>query len=142
MPWSFSAPRTTFSRTVRLSASMKCWCTMPMPRAMASAALARQLHATRVELTHCYGSARGCGNAPSPSRGSAGTVRSRGGLDLDGAVDDLLLRGVQLGLDVVDEATAGGQADTVLGERVGLVARQRLAVVHGLDEGVDTDVHV
>ncbi len=37
MPWSFSLPRTTFSRTVRLSASMKCWCTMPMPRAMASA---------------------------------------------------------------------------------------------------------
>ena len=37
MPYSFSLPRTTFSRTVRLSASMKCWCTMPMPRAMASA---------------------------------------------------------------------------------------------------------
>ena len=36
MPYSFSAPRTTFSSTVRLSASMKCWCTMPMPRAMAS----------------------------------------------------------------------------------------------------------
>ena len=31
MPCSFSAPRTTFSRTVRLSASMKCWKTMPMP---------------------------------------------------------------------------------------------------------------
>ncbi len=37
MPYSFSLPSTTFSRTVRLSASMKCWWTMPMPRAMASA---------------------------------------------------------------------------------------------------------
>ena len=34
--WSAPGPRTTFSRTVRLSASMKCWCTMPMPRAIAS----------------------------------------------------------------------------------------------------------
>ena len=31
-----SAPSTTFSSTVRLSASMKCWCTMPMPAAIAS----------------------------------------------------------------------------------------------------------
>ena len=31
MPCSFSAPSTTFSSTVRLSASMKCWKTMPMP---------------------------------------------------------------------------------------------------------------
>jgi len=31
-----SAPRMMFSRTVRLSASMKCWCTMPMPAAIAS----------------------------------------------------------------------------------------------------------
>src|SRR4051794_24805077 len=37
MPCSFSAPSTTFSSTVRLSASLKCWWTMPMPRAMASA---------------------------------------------------------------------------------------------------------
>ncbi len=39
IPYSFSLPRTTFSRTVRLSASMKCWWTMPMPAAMASAGL-------------------------------------------------------------------------------------------------------
>ena len=39
MPWSFSAPRTTFSRTVKLSASMKCWKTMPMPCLIASAGL-------------------------------------------------------------------------------------------------------
>jgi len=31
-----SEPRTTFSRTVRLSASMKCWWTMPIPAAIAS----------------------------------------------------------------------------------------------------------
>ena len=31
MPCSFSAPSTTFSRTVKLSASWKCWNTMPMP---------------------------------------------------------------------------------------------------------------
>ncbi len=37
MPCSFSAPSTTFSRTVRLSASMKCWNTMPTPAAIASA---------------------------------------------------------------------------------------------------------
>ena len=35
-PWSGSSPSTTFSSTVRLSASMKCWCTMPTPRAIAS----------------------------------------------------------------------------------------------------------
>ena len=34
-----SLPRTMFSRTVKLSASMKCWWTMPMPAAMASAGL-------------------------------------------------------------------------------------------------------
>ncbi|CAB4591482.1 unannotated protein [freshwater metagenome] len=31
-----SLPRMMFSVMVRLSASMKCWCTMPMPLAMAS----------------------------------------------------------------------------------------------------------
>ena len=31
-----SAPSTTFSSTVKVSTSMKCWCTMPMPWAMAS----------------------------------------------------------------------------------------------------------
>ena len=34
-----SSPRMMFSSTVRLSASMKCWCTMPMPAAMASVGL-------------------------------------------------------------------------------------------------------
>ena len=34
-----SLPRTMFSRTVKLSASMKCWWTMPMPASMASAGL-------------------------------------------------------------------------------------------------------
>ena len=32
-----SLPSTTFSSTVRLSASMKCWWTMPIPSAIASA---------------------------------------------------------------------------------------------------------
>ncbi len=36
MPCSRSAPSTTFSSTVRLSASMKCWNTIPMPCLMAS----------------------------------------------------------------------------------------------------------
>src|SRR3954467_3164898 len=107
----------------------------------ASATLARQLRATRVELTHCYGSTGGLSRPPRRARVPAGTVRSAG-LDLDGAVDDLLLRLVQLGLDVVDEATAGGEADTALGEGVDLVAGQRLAVVDGLDEVVDADVDV
>ena len=63
-------PRTTFSSTVRLSASMKCWCTMPMPAAIASAgewkrhllavdadrALVRALHA--VQDLHQRGLAR------------------------------------------------------------------------------------
>ena len=31
-----SAPSMTFSSTVKFSTSMKCWCTMPMPTAMAS----------------------------------------------------------------------------------------------------------
>ena len=30
-----STPRTMFSVTVSVSTSMKCWCTMPMPRSMA-----------------------------------------------------------------------------------------------------------
>ncbi len=37
MPCFLSAPSTTFSSTVRLSASMKCWKTMPTPAAIASA---------------------------------------------------------------------------------------------------------
>ena len=44
-----SAPSTTFSSTVRLSASMKCWCTMPMPAAIASPA-SRKLHLPAVDL--------------------------------------------------------------------------------------------
>ena len=35
-PFVGSEPRTMFSHTVRLSASMKCWNTMPMPALMAS----------------------------------------------------------------------------------------------------------
>ena len=31
-----SLPRTMFSATVKTGTSMKCWWTMPMPRAMAS----------------------------------------------------------------------------------------------------------
>ena len=31
-----SAPSMTFSTTVRFSTSMKCWCTMPMPAAIAA----------------------------------------------------------------------------------------------------------
>ena len=34
-----SLPRMMFSSTVKLSASLKCWCTMPMPAPMASAGL-------------------------------------------------------------------------------------------------------
>ena len=34
-----SAPSITFSSALRESTNMKCWCTMPMPRAMASSAL-------------------------------------------------------------------------------------------------------
>ena len=34
-----SWPRATFSATVKVGISWKCWCTMPMPRAMASAEL-------------------------------------------------------------------------------------------------------
>jgi hypothetical protein len=32
-----STPSITFSATVNTGTSMKCWCTMPMPAAMASA---------------------------------------------------------------------------------------------------------
>ncbi|MCY1248583.1 hypothetical protein D9M72_620280 [compost metagenome] len=31
-----SAPSATFSATVKTGTSMKCWCTMPMPAAIAS----------------------------------------------------------------------------------------------------------
>ena len=48
MPCSFSAPSVTFSSTVRLSASMKCWKTIPMPWAIASAGVAK---VTSVPLT-------------------------------------------------------------------------------------------
>ena len=30
-------PRVMFSATVKVSTSLKCWCTMPMPKDMASA---------------------------------------------------------------------------------------------------------
>jgi hypothetical protein len=31
-----SAPRMTFSTTVKFSTSLKCWCTMPMPARIAA----------------------------------------------------------------------------------------------------------
>ena len=43
-----SSPSTMFSATVNTGMSWKCWCTMPIPRAMASAEL-RELHRLAVE---------------------------------------------------------------------------------------------
>ena len=96
MPYSFSLPRTTFSRTVRLSASMKCWCTMPMPRAMASAGrregdlLAVDRDGALVRLLH--------------------------------AVEDLhqgRLAGAVLADEGVDGALADGEVDVVVGDDAG-----------------------
>ena len=36
MPRVLSCPSATFSATVKTGTSMKCWCTMPIPAAMAS----------------------------------------------------------------------------------------------------------
>ena len=42
-----SSPRMTFSATVKTGMSWKCWCTMPMPAAMASAELANSTGSPR-----------------------------------------------------------------------------------------------
>jgi hypothetical protein len=39
-----------FSATVRTGTSMKCWCTMPMPRAIASEAVDRDRFAVDADL--------------------------------------------------------------------------------------------
>ena len=96
MPCSFSAPRTTFSSTVRLSASMKCWKTMPTPARMASAG--------ECSVT-CW---------PSISM-----VPGVGGLH---AVEDLHQRGLAgavLTHDGVDGAAAYVDVDVVVGDDAG-----------------------
>src|SRR3954468_13675019 len=233
-----SLPRTMFSRTVKLSASMKCWCTMPMPAAIASLGLRRctsrpstriwpssgrcmpysvfinvdlpapfsptmactSPRATRssmsllattpgkrlviprsstasgVDSVNGISSGAGVGHGlqsrtgglPAAGRrtttssrrgdGTHGkrraggvyhprarrcpvllrTSASRGRGDLDLAVDDLLLEVVELGLDVVDEPTRGGQAHAAGREVVDDVgAALDLAVGVVLHEGLD-----
>src|SRR5690349_748614 len=69
-------------------------------------------------------------------RGPAG--RSASGRHLDLAVDDLLAVLVDLTLDVVDEATAGGQADAVGGQVVDdVLAAVDLLVDEAVDVGLD-----
>src|SRR4051812_16694876 len=77
-------------------------------------------------------------SAPGPGSGRCLLARR----DLDGAVDDLLLVVVQLGLDVVDLATARGVVDAALLEVERHRPGQRVAVDDRLDEVVDRDVDV
>jgi hypothetical protein len=64
-------PRTTFSSTVRLSASMKCWCTMPMPAAMASSGVAARPRSPSTVIVPSSGAASRRGSS------SASTCRRR-----------------------------------------------------------------
>src|SRR3954468_22847993 len=215
-PRSGSLPRMMFSRTVKLSASMKCWWTMPMPAAIAAVGV---LNTTgrpssrivpssgwcmpysvfiRVDLPAPFSPTTACTSprptvrltsefattpgkrlviplssitgAPAGASASSGrwveTVlmvriltqsaqgprdgapgpapwlllrssgRSGGRRDLQAAVLDLLLVLLQLGLDVVDEATAGGVADTAVLEGEGLL-RGLAGVLELLDGAVD-----
>src|SRR6476469_6592862 len=76
--------------------------------------------------------------APDPAPWSLlrSSCRSGGRRDLQGAVLDLLLVLLQLGLDVVHEPTAGGVADTAVLEGVGLLGRLA-GVLELLDRAVD-----
>ena len=91
-----SSPSTMFSHTVRLSASMKCWNTMPMPAAIASRRRAEVLL-----------------HAVDDDRALVGPVR---------AVERLhqrRLAGAVLADDGVDRAGAHGQVDAVVGDDSG-----------------------
>src|SRR5829696_2930977 len=76
--------------------------------------------------------------APGPDRvpDSSGDGRRH----LDGAVDDLLLQVVELGLDVIDLATGGGVGDTVGCEVEALLAGLQRLVLSVLEEGTDRHV--
>ena len=91
-----SSPSTMFSQTVKLSASMKCWNTMPMPAAMASRGRAEVLL-----------------DAVDDDRALVGPV---------GAVERLhqrRLAGAVLADDGVDRAGAHRQVDAVVGDDAG-----------------------
>ncbi len=55
MPCDASAPSSTFSATVKLSASMKCWCTMPIPARIASAGERNATSAPSTRITPSSG---------------------------------------------------------------------------------------
>ena len=87
-----SSPRTTFSQTVRLSASMKCWKTIPIPSSMASRG---EWNWRSTPLT--------------TMRAFIGPVRAVEGLH------QRRLAGAVLAHDGVDGAGAHGEVDAVVG---------------------------
>ena len=50
-----SRPRMRFSATVKTSTSMKCWCTMPIPAAIASLGLAGTCSTPSIEIVPSSG---------------------------------------------------------------------------------------
>src|SRR5665647_3583557 len=66
----------------------------------------------------------------------------RPGRNHDLAVDDLLLEGAELGLDVVHLAAGQAVADATGLQVIDLVARSELALGHGLDEVERRDVNL
>src|SRR6478609_5827371 len=119
-------------------------CELPVPTcAMAESVM---VHTPRSGSPHCERPA-GQGNAkarvetlPRPPGPRVNPSGSRLGRNLDLAVDDLLLVAVQLGLDVIDQATGGGVVDAAGLEVEDLLAGLELVVLHVGDEGEDGDV--
>ena len=94
-----------FSSTVRLSASMKCWCTMPMPAAMASVGDLK------------------CTSLPND--------RDRALVGLMHAVEGLhqgRLAGAVLADDRVDRAGSDARGDVVVGDDTGEALRDAAPV--------------
>ena len=88
-----SAPSTMFSATVIVSTSMKCWCTMPMPSAMAScgvwicARLAVDQNLARVGRVEAVGDTHRRG-LPRPVLADDGVNRARLDPDVDAVVGE------------------------------------------------------
>ena len=97
-PSSRSVPSTMFSSTVRLSASAKCWCTMPMPAASAAAGepggerpeTRRRARQLRSSPRRRRSGRTGCSSASSCRRRSrrAAPGSRRGEVEVDGVVGD------------------------------------------------------
>ena len=109
-----SAPSTMFSATVIVSTSMKCWCTMPMPSAMASCGA---LDAARLAVDQ--------------------NLAAVGGVEAVGDAHRRRLAGAVLADDGVNGAGLDRDVDVVVGEdaaeALGDVSKLRALLEHRVD---------